>query len=300
MSIGPWFKCYPADWLEGIRDLSMPAQGAYAHLVMRMYDGADAIRADDRRIGRWLNSNKAGWVKVRKELIAEGKLVELADGSLINVRCLREMANQCKSSKQVPPFIRTRIEKLCDLFSETYPKLIQNNRETSPETRLKTTPLKEARIQKPESSSKDDGALFEKETLAIPKKRKTKAPRSRGTRIAQFTALGPKDYAYATSKGMTPGDIQNEFEQFRNRHAEKGTISHDWPASWRTWVGNWQKWRKPNTANVRGANQAGSGQFEAFANELDEYAGGREPRREDVSADSSVFTLDLEAVAGGR
>ena len=152
MSIGPWFKCYPSNWLEGVRDLSLPAQGAYSHLLMRMYDAADAIPDDAKRIGRWLNSNAAGWRKVRKELIEEGKLTVLSDGRLINRRALIEMHEQSQGNKKVPQNIRERIAKLLDMFPETFAKHIEKLSESSPENALETRPLIEARSQKPDTT----------------------------------------------------------------------------------------------------------------------------------------------------
>lgn len=150
MTLGPWFKCYPSDWLGGMRDMDPVAQAFYVQIIFRMYENADAIYADDRTIGRWCNSNARPWRKVRETLLHEGKLVELSDGGLINPRALREMVDQSKS-RDVPPFIRERLVKLWDMFGERIGKHSRIFPETSTETPLKTRPLKEARSQKLDS-----------------------------------------------------------------------------------------------------------------------------------------------------
>lgn len=148
MSLGPWFKCFPSEFLNGMRDMDSRKQGFYCQIIFRMYEAADAIYADDRTIGRWCNSNARPWVKIKEELIAEGRLVELSDGGLINPRALQEMAEQARKSNQVPAFIRERLAKLLDMFGETFGKDLRKIRETSPEKQTKTKPLKEARSQK--------------------------------------------------------------------------------------------------------------------------------------------------------
>lgn len=152
MSLGPWFKCFPGEFLNGMRDMDARKQGFYCQIIFRMYEAADAIYADDRTIGRWCNSNKRPWEKIRDELIAEGRLVILPDGGLINPRALREMTEQAERNSQVPDFIRERLGKLSQMFAESFGKESQKIRETFRENPTKTEPLIEARSQKPDLS----------------------------------------------------------------------------------------------------------------------------------------------------
>lgn len=153
----PWFKCYPDDFLGGLADLSTDEQAFYVQLVFRMYDAADAIYVDDKRIARWCNSNARKWNRVKEALIEAGKLTVLPDGGLINRRALREMI---KNSDRVPEKVKDRLAKLSEMFEQTLGKDFQNFRETSPEKPTKTEPLKEARDQKPE------GGVGAREVLA--------------------------------------------------------------------------------------------------------------------------------------
>ena len=149
MSLGPWFKCYPSDFLQGMRDMEPVTQAFYVQLILRMYENADAIYADDRQIGRWCNSNARPWKKVREQLIQQGRLVELSDGGLINPRALEEMVSQ-SDRDNVPAFVKTRLAKVSEMFRESFGKDSRKNCETSPEKPAKTKPLIEA--QKPDTT----------------------------------------------------------------------------------------------------------------------------------------------------
>ena len=163
MSLGPWFKCYPGDFLQGMRDMEPVTQAFYVQLIFRMYETADAIYADDRQIGRWCNSNARPWKKIRQQLIEQGRIVELSDGGLINPRALEGMVEQAGREK-VPAFIRERLTKLSEMFRESFGKDSRKNCETSPEKPAKTKPLIEARSQKPDttqSARREDLSVIE-------------------------------------------------------------------------------------------------------------------------------------------
>jgi len=46
--------------------------------------------------------------------------------------------------------------------------------------------------------------------------------------------------------GWPPGRLDDELEHFADYHRANGTTSHDWQASWRTWVKNSKKWEPKN------------------------------------------------------
>lgn len=43
---------------------------------------------------------------------------------------------------------------------------------------------------------------------------------------------------YARDRGWSEREIDFQFEKFKNHHIAKGNLMADWPAAWRTWVGN--------------------------------------------------------------
>lgn len=160
MSLGPWFKCYPGDFLQGMRDMEPVTQAFYVQLIFRMYETADAIYADERQIGRWCNSNARPWRKVREQLIEQGRLVELPDGGIINQRALEEMVEQAEA-KHVPAFIRERLAKVSEMFRESFGKDSRKIRETSPKKPTETKPLKEPEPEDTLDSHADGPSISE-------------------------------------------------------------------------------------------------------------------------------------------
>lgn len=72
-----------------------------------------------------------------------------------------------------------------------------------------------------------------------PERKVAKKTARRGSRISDNWGPTPKDYAFATSKGLSPQEINDEADRFRNYWAAKsgrGSTKLDWEATWRNWV----------------------------------------------------------------
>lgn len=321
MSIGPWFKCYPSDWLEGIRDLSLPAQGAYAHLVMRMYDAADAIYVDDARIGKWLNSNARGWLRIKQELIAERKLVELADGGLINLRCLKEMADNCGKQSGIPDHICQRIAKLSDMFAETLPIVSRNFAETSPEKPIETRPIIESRIQKPEIASNEAIPRASVETVddlteafeayqAIARKQKQQHGKSIWPEVKSFNAKRRKHLkARLNEHGLAAwGDVLRKAaaSDFCCGRSNDFVASFDFlisPSGFlKTLEGNYDNRNRATSRQASGHTKPDRDggivdQFERFAEQMEaDRAGSAHDAGYDARSDTGVI-IDAEPIA---
>lgn len=127
MSVYPWFKCYPGQFLKGIQDLSIDEQAFYIQLVMRMYDAGDGIHADGKTIARWCKSNERKWNRVKASLIEKNRIIELPDGVIVDERAIEEMYAYCTEEKnkvskkfsQRLSKLRTRLAKLSKNISET-------------------------------------------------------------------------------------------------------------------------------------------------------------------------------------
>lgn len=85
---------------------------------------------------------------------------------------------------------------------------------------------------------------------SIEPSKKRSAARTRGSRLAADWVLPDEGRAHAIDKGIDPDAVDVLAEAFHNhwlaRAGEKGVML-DWPACWRTWVGNDIKWRKERT-----------------------------------------------------
>ena len=199
MSLGPWFKCYPDDFLQGMRDMDPVTQAFYVQLIFRMYGSGDAIYADDRTIGRWCNSNSRPWLRVRDDLIRQGRLVVLSDGGLINGRALEEMVEQSES-KHVPQFIRERLAKLSDMFRESFGKDSGKIRETSPKT-----PIEPCRIKNldPEPDSEDKSSECDGASPPPDEKADSLERRRVDTAYEQFVAAATRQPNWPVPKSLS-------------------------------------------------------------------------------------------------
>ena len=68
---------------------------------------------------------------------------------------------------------------------------------------------------------------------------KAKQTNRRGSRLSESWGPVPQDYAYATSKGLDPMEINNEADRFRNywvAQAGRKGVKLDWSATWRNWI----------------------------------------------------------------
>lgn len=76
--------------------------------------------------------------------------------------------------------------------------------------------------------------------------------KKRATALPDGFVLTDARRAYAVSKGMPPSVADDEFEAFRDKHGcEKGTLSRDWDATWRTWCRNYLKFNRNGHTNGR-------------------------------------------------
>lgn len=87
--------------------------------------------------------------------------------------------------------------------------------------------------------------------------KKSPQPKSsaRGSRLPQSWAPTPKDYAFASSQGLTGQEINNEADRFRDywiAATGRNATKLDWEATWRNWIRN----RRP-AGKASGAQSAG-------------------------------------------
>ena len=60
------------------------------------------------------------------------------------------------------------------------------------------------------------------------------------------------DEKVARDYGMMQADIASEVTKFRAHHAAKGTLSHDWSASWSMWCSRWDRRPVPIKPSIGG------------------------------------------------
>lgn len=89
----PWFKCFQDAWLEGTRNLKPEQRGIYFDCLCLLYKFGTPLKRDDKWMSHQLHVPVRTWQRLKRELIASGKLVEI-DGALSNARAEKEVAAQ--------------------------------------------------------------------------------------------------------------------------------------------------------------------------------------------------------------
>ena len=72
------------------------------------------------------------------------------------------------------------------------------------------------------------------------------------------------------ANGWHSSRLAHELDAFRNYHLAKGSLMADWQAAFRTWIGNAEKWSKPNGNGNRDNRGSGNGLLDATLDEMGE------------------------------
>lgn len=146
------------------------------------------------------------------------------------------------------------------------------------------------------TTSNDVVAREQKKTVSRPR------GASRATRIPDNWTPTAKDYAFATSKGLTPQEINNEADRFRDYWTAAGGAKarkRDWEATWRNWVTSdfGLLARKRNAASQSRRNGSLADQFTRFADAMEGGSYGREAGNQHDADGDSGFIIDAEPIA---
>lgn len=217
----PYYKAYPRDFIEGTIGMAFEAKCAYRVILDLIYMQGGRLPDDPRYISGLLGCSIRKWKSIRKTLLDLDK-VYVSGEFLANYRADNEIETLAKhQDKQAEN--RHRPNKNKDL--ET-PK----PNHTEPE---------------PEPDKRD--------TSVSPKK-----PR-RSMAIPPDWVPSDANIQHALSKHLSPEEIQNEADRFRDYHIANGTTFKDWDAGWRTWVGKAIEYRSRRNRGM--ASQANSARY---------------------------------------
>ena len=135
-----------------------------------------------------------------------------------------------------------------------------------------------------------------------PKRKPSPRGSARGSRIPPNWAPTPKDYAFASSEGLSREEINREADRFRDywtAASGRNACKLDWEATWRNWLRS--DFRKPSKSAVATTVNAPRGAFDRVISRLDEGApSAPEPGRADLRTfDGSTIDGEYRAVSQG-
>lgn len=91
----PWFKFYPADFMNGVRGLTATEVGLYQMLLCRIYEENGPVEFHTLRLSTYCGMREATFKKTVARLIDLGKLT-VKDGALMNARAAAEISNRAR------------------------------------------------------------------------------------------------------------------------------------------------------------------------------------------------------------
>lgn len=102
----PWFKCFPADFLNGVADLAPNELAVYTICLMRMYDEGGDIPDDAERIAKRCNMRPTTCQKAIDALVALNMLARI--GSNLSAPAIARWATM-GGRETIPPSVRAEI-----------------------------------------------------------------------------------------------------------------------------------------------------------------------------------------------
>lgn len=95
----PWFKFYPADFMNGVRGLSAQEVGLYTMLLARIYEENGPVEYHPLRLSTYCGMREATFVKTLEKLLALGKIT-LRDGMLSCPTVIEWMAEARREARR--------------------------------------------------------------------------------------------------------------------------------------------------------------------------------------------------------
>ena len=222
----PWYKRYPADFIQGTMGLSLEEKGAYSIILDLIYAKGAPIVDDARYIAGVCNISLRKWVAIRERLV-EAKKITISAGFISNFRAEKEIENVSKFER-----------KLAESGAKGGRKQAENTPNFNKNNDLDQATLKHTRTKEIETDID-----IKKDTNVSPKK---------GCRLPDDFQ---PDFSFATTEGFSEAEAQTLFESFRDywtAKTGKDATKRDWQATWRNWV------RSPYNKKIKGFNHAKS------------------------------------------
>ena len=203
----PYYKAYPRDFIDGTAGWPFELKAAYRLVLDIIYLQGGRLPDDPRYISGLLGCSVKKWKSLRADLIERGKLCVYGE-FLGNDRADKEL--------------------------ETLGKYQDKQRENA------TRPNKNKGLEKPRPSHTDTDTDTEvkEEPIGSSKKSPAKPRRKPEVDLPHGWVPSIKNIEDAQKAGLSPEEIDNEADQFRDYHVSKQNRFRDWDAAWRTWVRN--------------------------------------------------------------
>ena len=256
-----WMPFYVADYLADTGHLTTAEHGAYLLLIMHYWSNG-GLPDDDKKLARIVRMSPSEWAEARETLS------EFFQDGWSHKRIDAEFARAAEKSQKAAASASKRWDA----------------------NAMRTHSDGNANAMLPQSQSQSD--ISTDVDIAAPAKPKRARPKSKILEDAQPT---DRDRQSASDAGLSGEAFRTEWRRFRDYHISRGSLMADWPAAWRTWVGNHNRFAKQARA---GPSSNGKGGMASLLAKQLGLKDGREGRNSDEAV--HVLSLDHRAERGNE
>ena len=267
-----WYKCFPSDFLNGTRGLTLEENGAYRTIVDLIYDRGGPLPDDERWVASHMNVSTRKYRSLRDNLIDKEK-IRLIDGFITNDRCDRELGlAQAEHDARVEAGRKGGETRAENLSVEIDGKQVQSEFGvfSDPELGAKLSGERTEKVSKnkepPQAKTKPGSSILDargyieeenKKKNDKKEKEKITGVQNRGTRIPADWTPDKNGVAYARERDYSNFQIMSLVDDFKDYWLAKAgatAVKKDWNAAWRTWIRNDIKFknRKPTKGQIAG------------------------------------------------
>lgn len=158
----PFFKFYPADFMNGVRGMSPQEVGVYQMLLCRIYEESGPVEHNPLRLSTYCGMRETTFKKTLEKLVDLGKIT-IVDGMLSNPRAEREIsgrANDLKNnSKAGKASAEKRQQKQREMPTDVQRTLNHTDTDTDTDTTATQKPEKQPQIEAEKSGIDPDELL---------------------------------------------------------------------------------------------------------------------------------------------
>lgn len=212
-----FYKRDPDRALAGMAELTLKQRGAYNSILDLLYSRDGQVPDDDRRVAKMISCHWREWVAVKADLIAAGKI--WVEGGILRAKRVQE------TIKEAADFAQDQSKRASNGWQKRR-NANKNNGTEMPSGNALTataTPIDTATVLIPNGINISD---------------QPKKPRKKPVTAWPEGFVLTSDMATYSRSKLPAVRPQTIFEEFQNWHTAKGSMYADWPAAFRTWVGN--------------------------------------------------------------
>jgi uncharacterized protein YdaU (DUF1376 family) len=285
MSSAPSMPMFWDAYLADTTHLSTEEHGAYLLLLGAMWRRNGSVPDNDRDNARILGLTPAKWRQIKARLAP----LLIFDNGQITQKNLQKIWKITQEKIAVNRMNGAKGGR---------PKTKENNEVEKPNGFVSVKPIETIPEPEPEPEVRETtaNAVVAHKPPEQPKRAGSPKSGARGSRIPANWTPTPKDYAFASSEGLTREEINREADRFRDywiAASGRTACKLDWEATWRNWIRSDLRKRPGSGAGNASRNGSRTGAFDRLAERLSDSAPRADAWQHDDSGAEGGDIVDI-------